>query len=155
LVGRAILAALLAANDYGYPGAFDEEARDVLMGRRHIGEFSQNIFYWLCRTTSICVARDIAITEYFLKDGFVASLIKFRPLAFLVAKRADFHQHYRLNDFFKLSDENIVHLPISRRSVDRSPAWPAVPTKTGAVLMGQTTTLLASPGWRDSTIVRV
>lgn len=139
----------------GIQAPFDQEAREILSGRRHIGQFSQKIFYWLSCSTSLCVVRDVATTEHFFKKPVVANLIKFRPMAFLVADSPNFHGHFCLNDFFTLSDTKEVNLPISRRSIDNSPIWPAAPGETGAVLMGQTTALVASASWRNSAIIRV
>lgn len=138
-VARAILGHILALG-IGRPpeGAMASLAASLVKNQDLSFPSNLKIYYWLYPYWDQVSIRGFGLVVEWGAPQLVASLIKFMPLAFLVALDADpkLHvPHYCLNDFMIGSGNHTASIPLSLIKIPPH-RYPEAPGENGIILHG-------------------
>jgi hypothetical protein len=84
LIIRDLLAHIVSANDTGIPSSFDEEARNIFMGKRSLRLSSWSVFYWVYLGRELFIARSVFLASWHpMVELSEMQVLKIYPLGFV------------------------------------------------------------------------
>ena len=136
LIMRGLLAHIASANENGIPTPFDQEARDIFLGKQALRLCSWNLFYWLYLGEEIFVMRSAFLTRWSpTVEVNQVYLLKCAPLAFMFSRDARFHGVPNMLKFVQNRDQDEAELPILLNRRETASVWPAMPLDNQIILL--------------------